>query len=469
MVRDYPNPDHRAAYYTSHTDSLSERRDSLSASASAPTRSFGVIQIEKKKAGRRLLVYDNTGSFTLRKSTSRITLPPYPWNMVPTVHKIDPNADTIITLKNACTDFAPWQPALTEPEGAWASWVRLNEKRKKKAKEDDLIIKPQLTRHLVARGRSRNTAAPSTSEPSNDAVPSDAASQATEPEQDDVYYHVSSRHLMLASPMFKRALDKDGFKESIPHESDGFYHIDAHDWDPEAFLIVMQIIHGRNRNVPRVIPLEMLAKIAVVEDYYHFGEGLEIFQELWLKELKKTDLPTTYCRDLVLWIWVAWTFSDEEPFLYATFVAITHAREAVSTLDLPIPSRVIEKINSRRQEGIEAILSGLHNLLKKYRSSSYICPEDDHVSFACGSFLLGALTKGMDEKGLIDPPLVAPFTNMSCEDLCDCLDEMRYSDWASLSWGETHSCTLNEDLIEWLSTMSIQYGTMGFESLQDLG
>ena len=29
--------------------------------------------------------------------------------MTVTVHEIDPNADTIIVLRNACTSFAPWE------------------------------------------------------------------------------------------------------------------------------------------------------------------------------------------------------------------------------------------------------------------------------------------------------------------------------------------------------------------------
>ena len=74
----------------------------------------------------------------------------------------------------------------------------------------------------------------------------------------------------------------------------------------------------------------------------------------------------------------------------------------------------------------------------------------------------------MDAKGLLDPCMKAPFNNVSCEDLCDCLDDMRSSEWARMSWGRKHPCTLKEDLNAWVSTIAREYGNLGFESLQDL-
>jgi hypothetical protein len=145
---------------------------------------------------------------------------------------------------------------------------------------------------------------------------------------------------MLASPVFKRTLSRNGFAESFPSEIDGLYHIEAHDWDPEAFLIVLRVVHGRNKKVPREVTLEMLAKIAVLEDYYTFGETLDVFTEVWIQGLIKAPIPTLYCRDLVLWIWVAWVFDIEQQFVEATRTAIKQSTESLRTLDLPIPATV---------------------------------------------------------------------------------------------------------------------------------
>jgi hypothetical protein len=174
-------------------------------------------------------------------------------------------------------------------------------------------------------------------------LPSAQEARDSELEDEGVHYHVSSRHLMLVSPMFKRALTKDGFAESERHESDGMFHIEAADWDAEAFLIVLRIIHLRNKHVPRMVTLEMLAKIAVVVDYYDCKEAVELFAEQWIGQLKRIAIPKFYCRDLVLWIWVAWVFDQTEQFQQATAVAINQSTEHVRTMELPIPARVSGK------------------------------------------------------------------------------------------------------------------------------
>jgi hypothetical protein len=145
---------------------------------------------------------------------------------------------------------------------------------------------------------------------------------------------------MLASPVFKRALTQGGFAESIRNESDGLYCVEAHDWDAEAFLIVLRIVHGRNKQVPREVTLEMFAKIAVLEDYYNFGEALDPFTDVWVQKLAKVSIPAVYCRNLVLWVWVAWVFDIEPQFTEATATAIKKSTDPFRALDLPIPEIV---------------------------------------------------------------------------------------------------------------------------------
>jgi hypothetical protein len=160
----------------------------------------------------------------------------------------------------------------------------------------------------------------------------------------EVHYRVSSRHLALASPWFKRALSKYGWSESGRNPEDGMFHVKAADWDEEALLVVLNILHLRNGKVPRSVSLEMLAKIAVLVDYYECGEALEVFTEKWIESLKaSTPVPSTYDRDLVLWIWVSWIFDLADHFERATAVVIKEGQETLRNLELPIPSKVSSK------------------------------------------------------------------------------------------------------------------------------
>jgi hypothetical protein len=273
-------------------------------------------------------------------------------------------------------------------------------------------------------------------------------------------YHVSSRHLVLVSPVFKRLLKKEGFSESYPSKSDGLLHINATDLDAEAFLVVLQIIHLRNKQAPRAISLELLAKIAVIVNYYDCGEAIELFTEMWIQRLKNEPFPMTYCRDLVLWIWIACVFDVEDYFKQATAVAIRESQEPLRTMNLPIrewvSSRylffVVETILTQdtdemdlaRYQAIESIVEGLHALLKDYRSATYVCPtRGSGCSFACGSFLLGALSKGMDAMGLLYPRPEVPFEHVSFNKLCDDVQNMHSPSWREYYSKGAHGCTLN--------------------------
>ncbi|CAN9267634.1 unnamed protein product [Alternaria alternata] len=388
--------------------------------------------------------------------------------MAPVVHVIDPDPDTVLILRNPCTTFAPWD----SEEKPQSPVVRVSKKeRKKKSKRRvDSLNPPEHYPSLALDGLAVNSSETFPEDGfggSNGSAGASSASEVApsltthkepvEPEEESIHYHVSSRHLMLASPVFKRALNRDGFTESVRNEIDGFFHVQASDWDPEAFLIVLQILHGRNKQVPRKVSLDMLAKIAILEDYYTFGESLDVFTEMWVQELMKVSVPKVYCRDLVLWIWVAWLFDKDQQFKQATTVAIKQSTEALRTLHLPIPAILSDEIDNTRYQAIEFVIEALHDRLERYRSADYVCPSDANQSFMCGSFLFGSLTKELSRLELMSPRPEVPFPGLSFNRTCELVGAMQSRWWYSDngSYSRAHSCTLNavmKTLIEDVST-----------------
>ncbi|KAF2127448.1 hypothetical protein P153DRAFT_67816 [Dothidotthia symphoricarpi CBS 119687] len=273
---------------------------------------------------------------------------------------------------------------------------------------------------------------------------------------------------MLASSWFKRALTKEKWSESGRHESDGRFHVYAEDWDAEAFLIVLNIFHLRNRQVPRTVTLEMLAKVAVLVDYYECGEAIEVFTTMWLHDLKQMPMPTTLCRELILWIWVAWTFELSEQFKLATMVAISQSAVTIQTLGLPIPSKISSEIVRKRYQVIESVIEPLHALLDKYRNSKYVCPRNDDLSFQCGSFLLGALTRELDRLDLFSPRPEIPFYKITFDSLCKLVQnimspEWRHSGYSSHGYSSQnilHACSLKTEV-----TGIVNKATAGLEGL----
>ncbi|KAH8702859.1 hypothetical protein GQ44DRAFT_631114, partial [Phaeosphaeriaceae sp. PMI808] len=283
------------------------------------------------------------------------------------------------------------------------------------------------------------------------------ASEPTKPEDDEIHYLVSSRHLVLASPWFRRTLTRGEFIEALKDPSDGRYHIQANDWDEEALLILLNVFHVRTRQVPATVSLEMLAKIAVLVDYYELesAEVMERDARDWIAHVRRSvAIPSSYCRDLMLWICISRVFHMSEEFEKVTAVAIKGSKGWIQTLDLPIHQEITSSIDHSRCNALEHIISELHRLLEVYRDFNYSCPNDSSYSFQCGAFLFGALMKYMERWGCLSPRPENPFMGISLDGICsrkqmagntDWWHKKRYRDYYPENF-EAHSCKLDSKI-----------------------
>lgn len=86
---------------------------------------------------------------------------------------------------------------------------------------------------------------------------------------------------------------------------------------------MMNMFHLCNHKVPRPITLDMLAKFAGLVDYSECGESVDLMVDIWVADLKvKTPISPTYCRDLILWMWISCTFKLSDLIKQVTAVVI---------------------------------------------------------------------------------------------------------------------------------------------------
>ncbi|KAE8306926.1 hypothetical protein BDV41DRAFT_569477 [Aspergillus transmontanensis] len=219
----------------------------------------------------------------------------------------------------------------------------------------------------------------------------------------------SAKHLILASPVFQKALT-ESWKEGFHLLKKGAAEITISGWDLDAFLILMNIFHCRPQNLPREISLELLAKVVILADYYQCQTLVQYFAERWIKSLR-VNLPTTYSRDSMLWVWVSWVFRQSYEFEKCTLLAISQSSNRITNLGLPIPEQVIDKMNMRRYDAITLILSSLAKLRDAFLDGSRGC------TFECSSLMFGVLTKQMHSNGLFYPQPEAPFIGLNYKGL----------------------------------------------------
>ncbi|KAI1921312.1 hypothetical protein LOZ12_001242 [Ophidiomyces ophidiicola] len=223
-------------------------------------------------------------------ASKRIKLTP---THVPT-HVIDPHGEVIIILRNANAPFAVWND----------------------------IVKTKPTQPTV-----------------DQTPPSDSQNEKDADSPERIFYiQVSAKHLMLASPVLEATLT-GGWKESTNLLEKGSAEIAAENWDLEAFLILLRIIHCQNDKVPQELSLELFAKVTVLTDYYKCKSAVLFFARSWVRYFD--DLPREFSRNAILWLWVAWYFDFSLEYEPVSFVVMAKSSGSIPTLGLPIPGSVL--------------------------------------------------------------------------------------------------------------------------------
>lgn len=117
--------------------------------------------------------------------------------------------------------------------------------------------------------------------PSNSTACSNLAmSQSETCQETKVRFHVSSKHLKLASPVFLARLDRPCQEGERDHAS--CRSISAKEWDVGAFFTFLNIIYGRHSKVPHTLSQGDFRKLATIVDYYGCRDIVAIFPDRWL-------------------------------------------------------------------------------------------------------------------------------------------------------------------------------------------
>ncbi|KAF5720457.1 hypothetical protein FMUND_4279 [Fusarium mundagurra] len=241
-----------------------------------------------------------------------------------------------------------------------------------------------------------------------------STSEARTPPGDEVHMRVSSRHLTLASRVF-RTLNQGLWAETSStslHFGKPLRQVTAEDWDAVALAIVLDIIHGRHGHVPRVVDLRLLTHIATIVDFYECHEVVKIFSETWYKNMC-TEFEDEYSRETLLWLSASWVLPNQGVFDRAAQAILKHMDgRQLKTDNLPL-HQVLPKIEEKRLELINQIVRKLYDLLETLPDSDYSCDWHKFGSPTCASIALSILVRELDRLGSSDRPLVAPFNGYS--------------------------------------------------------
>jgi hypothetical protein len=249
------------------------------------------------------------------------------------------------------------------------------------------------------------------------------------PKIQKVQMRVSSKHLILASATFQTSLGSDKFSEGRTLQTGGNVVIPLPDEDPDAMIIVLHVIHGQTRRVPRRVSWEMLSRLAFVVNHRQVLEAVEPFSDSWIENLKQDWLTGSNISEKFSRLFILWVFQQETGFRN-----ISQALEHESDYNLedkadtgtPIPASIIKNIQQRRLNGIESAIQVIYDLITKYSGPDIVC-NNAHVGFACDATLLGSLIKSSAAIGIYPRPKY-PYPGVTFNTLAEQIREMQILD-----------------------------------------
>ncbi|GIK06685.1 hypothetical protein Aspvir_002335 [Aspergillus viridinutans] len=186
----------------------------------------------------------------------------------------------------------------------------------------------------------------------------------------------------------------------------------------------MNIIHGRGRNVPRQVTLQTLSEIAALVDYYECYEVVDVVSGVWFNNFF-LQMPVALGKDVILWIFISWVFQQPFAFTSATKIAATQSQQRIDPGDLPIPKRILDKIEEHRRNGVKSALDMSYNLVADLRDGR------KHCSDVCDALRLGLFIKQIHAGGQLPPLPAVSIPNVSLVQVASILQKtptVRYCD-----------------------------------------
>ena len=291
---------------------------------------------------------------------------------------------------------------------------------------------------------------------------------------------VSCKHLSLASKVFENMFHSqprevfatiDREPVQIPLQGDDF----------KSLHILLNIVHGWNRRVPRRVGTNTLLQVLLLADKYEFHEAAEVFTDMWFDAIRPT-IPQNLQQDLASWVCICWHLKKPEELNALAKIAIWETSCGLDNPDGSVPDWIIgkispiqynvntilshaDKIQSRRQKILNNFVILLSGLLETYLDPRRRCYRDTN----CDALLFGKFSRGLKAAGLYPVPepsslnrsirsLFSDVREIDLDPLCDKYSKRNRGLFLQdESESSVKACHLGEELRSSLSTIEDRF------------
>ncbi|CZR60556.1 uncharacterized protein PAC_10452 [Phialocephala subalpina] len=230
---------------------------------------------------------------------------------------------------------------------------------------------------------------------------------------------VSSKHLTLASPVFKAMLGP-AFREGQLLKSEGKLELDLEDDDPKAFEILMNAIHGHISKMPETVGFKTFSELTILVDKYQILEAIRHYASRWMKALlpqASTKITTSPISVALTCLDMCWVLKLKADFKKISRILQQGLACQRTTDGLPIPSFVLEQIQDARQQSMNTMIAFIQKMIVDLSSATNTCQTAFHndrerKNLACDSLILGSLIKGLSAHDMWPLPM-SPYDGVS--------------------------------------------------------
>ncbi|KAK4063756.1 hypothetical protein Trihar35433_8464 [Trichoderma harzianum] len=146
-------------------------------------------------------------------------------------------------------------------------------------------------------------------------------------EPSQVTFKTSMKHLTLASIRAKKKFDPM--------------------FDPDAFEIVLRIVHAQLHKLPKELSLTTMTQVAIIADDLQCSDPVAHFAQQWGSNNDFWSASHSWL-DLSRKIFICSVFKLKEWFSPLTQTAIIYSFNKVSSYGIPIPQQILQAIEERR-------------------------------------------------------------------------------------------------------------------------
>ncbi|TGO12265.1 hypothetical protein BTUL_0091g00090 [Botrytis tulipae] len=232
---------------------------------------------------------------------------------------------------------------------------------------------------------------------------------------------VSSKHLILASPVFDAMIGDARFKEGAELLACGKVEIKLPDDDPDAFAIVANVIHHRNKMVPEEISFQSFVKVAIITEKYQISGAMRWVSKEWFDNLPYSI--HNKLGNLYALIFTSVVFGNACVFERHTRRAILHSKGNFGANikdDYYFRPSIIDAIKAARTQALSDIFDALNSFIKRGTEPLPYCDDRHDI---CGIMTTGSFLRSVNiDIGWPFPP--APYTGTNLFNLHKCVSKL---------------------------------------------